>query len=99
MIKTGLVTFDEHFDTFVPASKQPGHMQTLLENLYSQQTTFGETDFSALCVHLNKHVSKRSLLVLYTNFSSMGSMNRQLAYLKQLNRQHRLLVVFSRMPI
>ena len=92
--KAGLVTFDEHFDTFVPASKQPGHMQTLLEKLYSQQTTFGETDFSALCVHLNKHVSKRSLLVLYTNFSSMGSMNRQLAYLKQLNRQHRLLVVF-----
>ena len=53
--KAGLVTFDEHFDTFVPASKQPGHMQTLLEKLYSQQTTFGETDFSALCVHLNKH--------------------------------------------
>ena len=59
--KAGLVTFDEHFDTFVPASKQPGHMQTLLEKLYSQQTTFGETDFSALCVHLNKHVNKRSL--------------------------------------
>ena len=69
-------------------------MQTLLENLYSQQTTFGETDFSSLCVHFNKHVSKRSFLVLYTNFSSMGSMNRQLAYLQQLNRQHCLLVVF-----
>ena len=92
--KAGLVTFDEHFDTFVPASKQPVHMQTLLEKLYSQQTTFGETDFSALCVHLNKHVNKRSLLVLYTNFASISSMNRQLAYLQQLNRQHRLLVVF-----
>lgn len=92
--KAGLVSFDEHFDTFVPAAKQPGHMQTLLENLYAQQTTFGETDFSSLCVHLNKHVSKRSLLVLYTNFSNIGSMTRQLAYLKQLNRQHRLLVVF-----
>ena len=92
--KAGLVTFDEHFDSFVPASKQPGYMQILLENLYSQQTTFGETDFSGLCVHLNKHVSKRSLLVLYTNFSSIGGMNRQLSYLKQLNRQHRLLVVF-----
>ena len=92
--KAGLVTFDKHFDTFVPASKQSGYMQTLLESLYSQQTTFGETDFSALCVHLNKHVSKRSLLVLYTNFSSIGGMNRQLSYLKQLNRQHRLLVVF-----
>ena len=92
--KAGLVTFDEHFDTFVPASRQSGYMQTLLENLYSQQTTFGETDFSALCVHLNKHVNKRSFLVLYTNFASISSMNRQLAYLQQLNRQHRLLVVF-----
>ena len=69
-------------------------LQTLLEKLYSQQTTFGETDFSALCVHLNKHVNKRSFLVLYTNFASISSMNRQLAYLQQLNRQHRLLVVF-----
>lgn len=92
--KAGLITFDEHFDTFVPASKQPGHMHTLLENLYSQQTTFGETDFSSLCVHAGKHVNKRSLFVLYTNFSSMSSLNRQLAYLQQLNRQHRLLVVF-----
>lgn len=92
--KAGLITFDERFDTFVPASKQPGQMQILLENLYSQQTTFGETDFSSLCVHLSKHVSKRSLFVLYTNFSSISSLNRQLAYLQQLNRQHRLLVVF-----
>lgn len=92
--KAGLVTFNEHFDTFVPASKQVGQMQTLLESLYAQETTFGETDFSALCVHLAKHVNKRSLLVLYTNFGSLGSMNRQLAYLQQLSRQHRLLVVF-----
>ena len=92
--KAGLVTFNEHFDTFIPASRQPGQMQALLENLYSQQTTFGETDFSSLCVHLNKRVNKRSLLVLYTNFSGIGSLNRQLAYLQQLNRQHRLLVIF-----
>ena len=92
--KAGLITFDEHFDTFVPASRQPGQMQALLEQLYAQQTSFGETDFSSLCICLNKRVNKRSLLILYTNFSGMGSMNRQLPYLRQLNRQHRLLVVF-----
>lgn len=92
--KAGLITFDEHFDTFVPASRQPGQMQALLEQLYAQQTSFGETDFSSLCICLNKRVNKRSLLILYTNFSGMGSMNRQLPYLQQLNRQHRLLVVF-----
>ena len=32
--------------------------------------------------------------MLYTNFSGIGSLNRQLAYLQQLNRQHRLLVIF-----
>ena len=92
--KAGLVTFNEYFDTFVPASKQVGQMQTLLENLYKQETTFGETDFSALCGHLGKHVNKRSFLVLYTNFSNMTSLNRQLVYLQQLARQHRVLVVF-----
>lgn len=97
--KAGLITFDEHFDTFVPASRQPGQMQALLEQLYAQQTSFGETDFSSLCICLNKRVNKRSLLILYTNFSGMGSMNRQLPYLQQLNRQHRLLVVFLKIPI
>lgn len=92
--KAGLVTFDEHFDAFVPASRKAGQMQTLLENLYKQTATFGETDFSALCVHLGKHVNKHSFLVVYTNFGSLTAMNRQLPYLQQLSRQHRVLVVF-----
>jgi len=92
--KAGLVTFNEHFDTFLPASRQSGQMQMLLEGLYKQQTSFGETDYSSLCVHLGKLVNKRSFLILYTNFDNMGSMNRQLPYLQQLARQHRLLVVF-----
>lgn len=92
--KAGLVTFNEQFDTFLPASRQSGQMQMLLEGLYKQQTSFGETDYSSLCVHLGKLVNKRSFLILYTNFDNMGSMNRQLPYLQQLNRQHRLLVVF-----
>lgn len=92
--KAGLVTFNEHFDTFVPASRKAGQMQAMLESLYKQATTFGETDFSALCVHLGKHVNKHSFLVVYTNFASITAMNRQLPYLQQLARQHRVLVVF-----
>lgn len=92
--RAGLVTFNDHFSTFVPASRQSGQMQLLLESLYAEQTSFGETDFSALCIHLRKLVSKRSLLVLYTNFSTLTEMQRQLPYLQQLARQHRLLVVF-----
>ncbi|MBR5928555.1 MAG: DUF58 domain-containing protein, partial [Prevotella sp.] len=92
--KAGLITFADTFDSFVPASRQSGHMQTMQEALYAQQTAFGETDFSALYAYVNKHIGKRSLLVLYTNFMGMASLNRQLSYLQQLNRRHRLLVVF-----
>lgn len=92
--KAGLITFADTFDSFVPASRQSGHMQTMQEALYAQQTVFGETDFSALCAHVNKYVSKRSLMVIYTNFMGVVSLKRQLPFLQQLNRRHRLLVVF-----
>jgi len=92
--KAGLVTFNENFDTFIPASKQSSQMHLILDSLYNQKTSFGETDYSALCAHLGKHLHKRSFLILYTNFVNMASMQRQLPYLQQLASQHRLLVVF-----
>lgn len=92
--KAGIATFEQKFDTFIPASKQSGQMQNILEGLYKQQSTFGESDYSSLYVHLNKFISKRSLLILYTNFDSLTGMERQLGYLRQLSRQHVVLVVF-----
>ena len=92
--KAGLITFDERFETFIPASKQSGQMETLMDSLYAQKTSFGETDYFSLCVHVDKHINRRSLLVLYTNFSDMVSMRRQMSYLQQLARKHVVLVVF-----
>ena len=92
--RAGLITFAGQIDSFLPAKRQQGQMHTLMELLYAQQTDFAETDYSALCVCVNKYISKRSLLVLYTNFSTLVSLRRQLPYLQQLNRRHRLLVVF-----
>ena len=92
--KAGLITFDERFETFIPASKQSGQMETLMDSLYAQKTSFGETDYFSLCVHVDKHINRRSLLVLYTNFSDMVSMRRQMSYLQQLAHKHVVLVVF-----
>lgn len=92
--QAGLITFAEDFETFLPASRQPGQMQRILESLYRQQTSFGESDYSSLCVHVNKHVGKRSLLLLYTNFDSIIGMERQLNYLRQLAQRHVVLAIF-----
>ena len=37
--KAGLATFNQEFDSFVPASRQPGQVQRLLETLYNEQTS------------------------------------------------------------
>lgn len=92
--KAGLITFADRLDTFVAPSRRSGQMQRLLESLYAQQTDFGETDFSSLCANVHKQVGKRSLLVVYTDFSGMTALRRQLTYLKLLSRWHRVLVVF-----
>ena len=92
--KAGLVCFADHTDTFVAPSRRHGQMERLLNALYSQQTLFGESDFGDLLATLNRRLTKRSLLVVYTNFSSLQAMERQLPYLKQINARHRLLVVF-----
>ncbi len=92
--KAGLITFSTKLETFVAASRQPGHLQTLQEALYAERAVFGETDYSALVAGLWQHVSHRSLIVLFTSFTSMAALRRQLAFLRQVASRHRLLVVF-----
>ncbi len=92
--RAGLITFGAELDDYVPAERRGGQMQLILESLYGQQTDFGESDYSALCAEVDRLVGKRSLLILYTNFTGLASLRRQLPYMQQLGKRHRLLVVF-----
>lgn len=90
----GLVTFGADVDHFVPAQGRPGQLLQILEALYAQKVEYAETDYSALAVRLSSQIRRRSLLVLFTDFSSRSALERQLPYLKRLARRHALLVVF-----
>lgn len=92
--KAGLVTFCDKAGTFLPASRRSGHLRHILDTLYNEQATFGESDFSELVNVVDRNITRRSLLVLYTNFADMTSMQRQLPFLKQLASRNRVLVVF-----
>lgn len=92
--RAGLITFERQFDSFIRPERSDSHMLKILDNLYQQETTFGESDFSSLCVNLSRLVTKRSLLVIYTNFYGHNALERQLPYLKQLTNNHVVLVVF-----
>ncbi len=92
--RAGLLTFEKQPDTLIAASRHSGQMQRILDGLYYQTTSFAETDFSALYQQVNKQLRSRSLLLIFTNFDSVASMQRQLTYLSMLALRHTLVVVF-----
>ena len=92
--KAGLIAFQHKVQLLIPASKRPGQMRLIQEGLYRQKTAWRESDFGRLYLSVRKNLNQRSLLLLFTNFESLQSMQRQLPYLRQLARQHLLVVVF-----
>lgn len=92
--RAGLITFEKNLDTFVTADKKPTQMNLVLESLYRQQTQFQEADFEKLYSVIRNRVTNRSLMVLFTNFESIESLQRELPALKKIAHYHLLLVVF-----
>ncbi len=92
--KAGMLSFSKKVENVVVADRRSHQMQLILESLYNVKTDFFETDFSRLYSHIKQHITHRSLLLLYTNFETMDSLDRQLPYLKALAKNHLLVVVF-----
>jgi uncharacterized protein (DUF58 family) len=80
--------------TFLPADKKAGQLESVLQTLYNQNTNFLESDYEILYMRTRAYIKQRSLMVLFTNFESLSSLQRQLPYLKQIAKYHLLLVVF-----
>lgn len=92
--RAGLITFEHRDDTLIPASKRNMQMQLLMEALYKQETSFQESDFARLYSRVQYKLNQRSLLLLFTNFESYASLDRQLPYLRKLAKRHVLVVIF-----
>lgn len=92
--KAGLITFAQNLDALIPADKKPTQINNILESLYKQQTNFLEPDFEKLFSVVRNRITQRSLLVLFTNFESFESLERELPSLKKLAHYHLLMVVF-----
>ncbi|WP_276134664.1 DUF58 domain-containing protein [Polluticoccus soli] len=92
--RAGLITFSNTINTVVAAEKRTGQLNFILEALYHQQTDFMESDYEALSHFLHNRVTQRSCLLLFTNFETMASLERQLPYLKRIASRHLLCVIF-----
>lgn len=92
--KAGIITFSNTIDSILPAQRKNNQVLTILELLYKQTTDFAESNFELLYSTVKRKIKQRSLLLLYTNFEGLSSLNRQMKYFQQLARNHLLVVIF-----
>jgi uncharacterized protein (DUF58 family) len=92
--RAGLITFSDRINTFLPADRKAKQMNSILEILYNQQTTFPEADYEKLFALVRLRITQRSLIILFTNFESMSALLRQLPFIKSIAKNHLLLIVF-----
>jgi uncharacterized protein (DUF58 family) len=92
--KAGLITFNHKAGTSLKAAKTGNQMQHIMEVLFNQKTSYKESDYEAMFLQVRKHITQRSLLMLYTNFETVTSLERQMPYLRKLATQHLLVVIF-----
>ncbi len=79
---------------FIPANHRAIQMNSILNALYKLETRFLESDFAFLHNLVKTRITRRSLLILFTNFESLNALGRQLPYLRNISKRHLLLVVF-----
>lgn len=92
--KAGLITFNNNISSILPARRNSSQLQNILEMLYKQETGFLESDYEKLVSVVKTKIKQRSLLLFYTNFESINSLNRIIKYLKVLASSHLVIVIF-----
>jgi uncharacterized protein (DUF58 family) len=92
--KAGLLSFSKRIENVVVAERRSSQMQLILEALYNVKTDFFESDFSRLYASIKRHITNRSLILMYTNFETLDGLERQLPYLKAIAKNHLLVVIF-----
>ncbi|PZW37814.1 uncharacterized protein (DUF58 family) [Mesonia algae] len=92
--KVGMLSFSHKIGNYLSANSKMTQLQLILNQLYNVDTKFLDSDFGLLYAHLKRKVTQRSLLMLYTNFEHISSLQRQLPYLKAISKKHVLVVIF-----
>jgi len=92
--RAGLISFSDKIGTTLKAESSPVQLNKILQALYAEKARSVEANYELLYQAVRKLVSRRSLLLLFTNFESMYALERVLPLLRRLHRQHLLVVIF-----
>ena len=92
--KAGIITFNENKIQFLKAESRNSQMMRIADMLHQQKTRYLESNYEALYIQMRHLLNQRSLCLLFTNFESLSSMQRNLKSMVSMARFHTLVVVF-----
>lgn len=92
--KAGLITFSDKIGTQLKANRNAVQLRRIMEALYNQKTGFLEANYELLYQSIRQTIKGRSLVILFTNFESMYSLERALPILRRINKNYLLVTVF-----
>jgi len=91
--RVGLLAFDSSVLSYVPPRGKVRQLGLMIQALTNLQTSYQQTSFTRAVAHLETHHKKRSVVVVFTDFTDeISSLDLQMA-LKGLSRRHVLLFV------
>lgn len=108
--QVGLILFSDHVEHVIPPSRNPHNVYAIVEKIFAHKPQGKKTDFTALCDYVLKHVSKKSTLLVVSDFITsdfsislkkiMSSMNFvSIAYLDNLETaMHDVGLIWMRDP-
>lgn len=92
--KAGMITFSHKVATALPPEKSPIQMFKIQEALYAEKSNFMESDFEHLYSGINAIARQRSLIILFTNFETLSSLQRNIHAFQSIAKKHLLVIVF-----
>lgn len=92
--KAGLITFAQKVETTLMADKKASQLKRILEALYNEEERLEEANFEGLYAYLNRRLTQRSILFLFTNVETEFALDRVLPLWTSINKRHVLIVIF-----
>jgi uncharacterized protein (DUF58 family) len=92
--RAGVAIINERKISLISAENSKKHLQVINDFLYNVTTEFGESDLESFSSYFLSRVRQRSLVLLYTNFETPGSLLRQIGYISRLAKYHLVAVIF-----
>ena len=90
--KSGLLVFNTEIGTWIAPGKGSAHRLKMMEGLFDVDYTRETSNWKLLFGHVGRHVKKRSILVLFTEFETADEADDLLQCLPFLSGRHLVMI-------